>query len=58
MSLTNSFGQLRIMCNYTNGNLEGGYKEYDENGKLSVICNYKNDKRVGTSRYRGRIRKN
>jgi len=40
LSLTNSFGQISIMCNYKNNKLEGEYKLYYENGKLREIHNY------------------
>ena len=39
MSSTNSFGQLWVICNYENGNIEGEYKAYYINGQLKVICN-------------------
>ena len=52
MSLTNSFGQLIEIYNYKNGNLEGEYKEYHENGQLSIICNYTNGQLIRICNYK------
>ena len=44
-------GNVALIENYKNGELEGKWKLYHENGKLEAIGNYKNGKKEGERKF-------
>ena len=40
LSSTDSFGQLKEICSYIDGGINGEYKRYYESGKILNICSY------------------
>jgi antitoxin component YwqK of YwqJK toxin-antitoxin module len=44
LSSTDSFGELKEICNYIDGKLNEVFKSYNYNGKIMATNNYIDDK--------------